>query len=122
MLTESENYLKNEEDNTDYHIPGYVPIEYCDSDLEDMPSVEQENPYLYEMIIAKAYSIKGIRRLNYFFKQQRREHFNKSQKVSNDYYAISQDFISKIERKANHNIDFLLQKFGITRERYESGI
>lgn len=39
--------------------------------------MNNDNPFLFQKIVQKAYSINGIRKLNYLFKLRRREIFNR---------------------------------------------
>lgn len=56
----------------------FMPQEYFDSDKdEDFSYLNNDNPFLFQRIVQKAYSVNGIRKLNYIFKVKRREIFNK---------------------------------------------
>ena len=51
-----------------------MPAEYLDSEEEeDLNYMDPESLAFYQKIVQKAYSIRGIRKLQYIFKQRRRE-------------------------------------------------
>ena len=119
----------------DIECDEFIPQEYLDSDQEeDFTSIEVDSCALYQKMTQKAYSIKGMRRLNYLFKQRRREAIQlrkpseasysspnfgynsdslsiKPKFVLNDQYMmLCEEYLKKIERLYQKNVEFLTSK------------
>lgn len=72
-----------------------------DSDEEiDFPIIDERDECVYENLIRKSYSIRGMRKLNNDYKIQRRFLLDDKRELSNDYIFLSQSYLKRISELA----------------------
>ena len=92
-------------------IQEFIPLNYCDSDNELEFSILDDD--FYERIVQKANSIGGIRKVNYIFKQHRRELLNRHFALSDDYIKLCYDYLSKMGTLEEDNLNYVRNKLGL---------
>ena len=72
--------------------------------------MDEDNLHVYERLIQKCYSIRGMRKLNHEFKLQRRHLLESNKELSNEYITLSQGYLTKLNILAEANTKLLLDK------------
>lgn len=92
-------------------IHEFVPLEHCDSDNElEFSILDDNNYFMYEKIVQKANSIGGIRKLNYIFKQHRRDLYSKNKTLDSDYIRLCHEYITKLSAIEEDNLNYIRNK------------
>jgi hypothetical protein len=81
--------------------------------------MDSDDPNLPDMIVQKAYSVGGIRKYNYIFKQKRRENLGDSLVFQDSFLVLCSNYLTNIQCLLRKNLEMIRVKMNLEIETFE---